>query len=289
MKKNIALRLEVAEKGFTLVEVLVSLVIFMLIMIAVYSLFDGGQWFYLHAERRTKIQEIARMAMEQLERDLRMIGFGIPQSSIFGGSTKWTPEIFVSTPGKIYFRADLDNRHAMLTRNAASGDTTLYVEEPDLVCPAPGFSQIVLARDNRRWQPLICTGADNALDTITIDATPATGSESCDSEECEVYTPEHIFYRLTGDADNDGVCDSSGPGSDPFCSIERAVIFGNAPLSDDSTATFETLSTNIIEFKVENSGLLRVTITARDRSMEGPQKYQDVTLVTQILVRGDAY
>ena len=115
------------ESGFTLIELLVTLAIFMLVMIAVYSLFDTGQWFYLHGERKTKIQEIARMAMEQMERDIRMCGFGVPNGSQFDATTLWTPDIFTSTGGKFFFRADIDSGHSFVTVDAASSGSTIYV------------------------------------------------------------------------------------------------------------------------------------------------------------------
>jgi type II secretory pathway pseudopilin PulG len=277
------------ETGFTLVELLVTLVIFMMVMIAVYALFDGGQWFYLHGERKTKIQEIARMAMEQMERDIRMSGFGVPTGAKFGATTRWTPSIFTSTGGQFFFRADIDNGHSYLTRNAAAGATTINVEDPSLVCPQPGSSAILLVKDGKKWQPMICTSADDATDTITINASPSAGAEECNSEECDIFTPEHIFYRLTPDADADGVCDNTNPDDDPFCEIQRAVVVGNEPVTTVVDTEYKTLATNIISMQITTGGLVQLVITARDRSMEGPQKYQDVTLTTQILIRSDVY
>jgi prepilin-type N-terminal cleavage/methylation domain-containing protein len=277
------------ERGFTLVEILVSLVIFMLVMIAVYALFDGGQWIYLHGERRTKIQEIARLALEQMERDIRMCGFGVPKGPQFGGTTTWTPAIFLTTTSKLWFRGDLDNRHSMLTQNASVGATTLSVELPSHVCPTPGTSLVLLVEDNRKWQPMTCTSANDLTDTMGIDASPSTGSVACESEKCEIFTPDHIFYKLSDDADNNGVCDLS---TVPFCSIERAVRLGNdwnAPLIDDSTADYEAIASNIASLQITAGSMVTVTITVRDRAMSAPGQYQDVVLTTQILVRDNAY
>ncbi|HJZ11979.1 MAG TPA: prepilin-type N-terminal cleavage/methylation domain-containing protein, partial [Acidobacteriota bacterium] len=184
------------ESGFTLIELLVTLAIFMIVMIAVYSLFDSGQWFYLHGERKTKIQEITRMALEQMERDIRMCGFGVPNGSQFDATTLWTPDIFTSTGGKFFFRADIDSGHSYVTVNLPYTEpTTIYVEEPDKVCPNPGFSEIILVQKDRKWQPLLCTSATTdptpANNRITVSTyAPATAIESCDADECHIYTPE---------------------------------------------------------------------------------------------------
>jgi hypothetical protein len=271
------------------VELLVSVLIFTVVLLGVYSLFDQGAWVYLHSSRRANIQQIARMALEQMERDVRMSGFGVPTGDEFGaGTATWTPAMFTVGPGRIFFRGDIDNRHTWVRQNITGTPTTISVEDPQLVCPAPGTTQIVLANDGDDWQPLICSAFDDSLDTITLN----TGAMDCPSDECEIFTPEHIFYRLTGDANNDGICDNTAPNDAPFCTIERAVIPGNDPVANmalPADSEFEELATNIISFNVQQPGLLQIQLTVRDRSMEGPQKYQDVVLTTQILVRGRAY
>ena len=130
------------QRGFTLIELLVSILIFVLVLLAVYSLFDQGAWVYLHSSRRANIQQIARVALEQMERDIRMTGFGVPTRNKFGDTVTWTPELITSTPGKVYFRADIDKGHTWVTRNIATNDTTLNVENPSLVCPIPGSSPL---------------------------------------------------------------------------------------------------------------------------------------------------
>jgi prepilin-type N-terminal cleavage/methylation domain-containing protein len=276
------------DRGFTLIELLVSILIFVFVMLAVYTLFDQGAWVYLHSSRRANIQQIARMALEQMERDVRMSGFGVPTGDEFGAGTAiWTPDMFTIGPGRIFFRADLDNRHTWVRQNITGTPTTISVEDPALVCPDPGNTQIVLVDEGRDWQPLTCTGFDNGNQTITVN----TGAMDCDSDVCEIFTPDHIFYRLTGDADNNGTCDNIGPNDDPFCTIERAVVSGNDPVANslEANAQFEQLATNVISFIVQQPGLLEIQLTVRDRSMEGPQKYQNVVLTTQILVRDNEY
>jgi prepilin-type N-terminal cleavage/methylation domain-containing protein len=276
------------QRGFTLVELLVSILIFTLVLLAVYTLFDQGAWVYLHSSRRANIQQIARMALEQIERDVRMSGFGVPTGDEFGaGTARWTPDIFTIGPGRIFFRADIDNRHTWVRQNITGLPTTISVEDPELVCPDPENTQIILVDDGGDWQPLICTGFDNGNQTITVN----TGAMDCNSDVCEIFSPDHIYYRLTGDADNNGVCDNVGPGDDPFCTIERAFVSGNDPVanSNPANAQFEELATNVISFNVQQPGLLQIQLTVRDRSMEGPQKYQDVVLTTQILVRDNEY
>jgi prepilin-type N-terminal cleavage/methylation domain-containing protein len=275
------------QAGFSLIELLVTIMIFVIVMLAVLSLFDQGQWFYLHSSKKANAQEKVRGALEQLERDLRMAGFGVPTSSMFGGTTTWNPPIFIATPGRIYFRADIDNRHSYVSRDVVAASRTLDVQDAELLCPSPGTTQIILTNNLRKWQPLTCTDFDSVAGTIDVDA----DAVACEAKDCEVYTPDHVFYRLNPDANDDGVCDNTAPADYPFCDIQRAVKSGNDPTTNSAVAEadWETLATNILTFKLEYVGLVRATITARERSMEGPMKFQDITMRSEILVRGDVY
>ena len=276
------------QRGFTLVELLVSVLVFTFVLLAVYTLFDQGAWVYLHSSRRANIQQIARMALEQMERDIRMSGFGVPSGDEFGaGTASWMPKMFTVGPGRIFFRGDIDNRHTWVRRNITGSATIVSVEDPERICPTPG-TQIVLTEDGDDWQPLICTAIDDVNNTITTNS----GAMDCPSDECEIFTPEHVFYRLTGDANNDGLCDNTAPNDAPFCTIERAVISGNDPVANmtvPADTEFHELATNIIYFGVREPSLLQIELIVRDRSMEGPQKYQDVVLTTEILVRAKTY
>src|SRR3989304_3536532 len=137
------------SRGVTLIELLVTVLILMMVMIAVLALYDQGQWVYLHSSRRANAQELARLALEQMERDVRMSGFGAPTGSIVGGTPRWRPGLFQAGQGKVYFRADLDNRHSWITMNVSIGDSTFNVEDPALVCPVPNTTRIILAKSSR--------------------------------------------------------------------------------------------------------------------------------------------
>ena len=307
------------SQGYTLVEILVSIVILLLVLIAVYSFFDQGQWLYLGMEKQTESQQNVRIVVENLERDLRMIGGGVPNSVRVSVPQWWTPFIFTADKSKIYFFADIDSRNTLLTANAGSGAGNVAVEDASVVCPSVG-TPLVLVLELKTWQPVQCTGIVGS----TINISPAT-VQAFPASTSTVFSPDTVFYRMTNDSNNDGVCDdlngdgltcldSLTTGADfPFCNIEKAEVFGNDPDldSDVTTAAFQVMATNICEFKLEyfstnglpiNGGTVpltggflsavqrvKATVSAKARSSRGPGQYNDIRLTSDILLRSAKY
>ena len=290
--------MKLKQKGFTLIELLVSITILVFILIGVYSLFDQGQWLYLHSEKRANIQDMARLAIEGLERDLRMVGNGVPTAyGIGGGGSSWVPFIFSAGKSFIHFRGDVDSRNTR-PRSDTSANPVL-VHDAQLICENPylvGSIPLVIVNDRRTWAGRDCSSFDAGTNSVTLSAVV-----SCPPAECEIYTIEHVFYRLTGDADSDGVCDST---TYPFCNIEKLEKYGNTPITIGGLGvndTFSLFATNVTELSFRyftasgtetTSGnfaqKIRVTLTLRDRSSR-PQQYQDVTLGTEVVVRDILY
>ena len=63
------------QQGFSLVELVIGLAIFLLVMLAVYGLFDTGSATYRSGQRKADVQQNARVAMDEIVRQLRMAGY----------------------------------------------------------------------------------------------------------------------------------------------------------------------------------------------------------------------
>jgi prepilin-type N-terminal cleavage/methylation domain-containing protein len=63
------------QKGLTMIEVLVSLVIFLIVLLAIYQLFDTSHATYQSGTRKQDVQQQARLAMDEMVRALRMAGY----------------------------------------------------------------------------------------------------------------------------------------------------------------------------------------------------------------------
>ncbi len=81
-----------SRRGFTLVEVLVAMVVGLIILSAIYAVYVYQQRELRRQERITEVQQIARIAMEMMTRDMTMAGFGPAAVSKCTGTTTATNE-----------------------------------------------------------------------------------------------------------------------------------------------------------------------------------------------------
>ena len=63
------------QTGLTMIEVMVSLMIFLVVLLAVYQLFDTSHATYLSGTRRQDVQQQARLAVDEIARKVRMAGY----------------------------------------------------------------------------------------------------------------------------------------------------------------------------------------------------------------------
>lgn len=93
------------NKGFTLVELLVTLVISGVLMIAVYTAFKTQQDSYLAQEQVAEMQQNIRAGLDIMVHELRMAGYDVDQN----GSKTGTAGITVANASDITFTLVADN------------------------------------------------------------------------------------------------------------------------------------------------------------------------------------
>lgn len=304
-----------ASRGFTLLELLVSILIFSLVIMAIYFFFDSGGWLYLHSERRANIQENARLAMEQMERDFRMIGAGVPSGTNPAGDV-WMPSVFSATVASIGFTGDVDNGTVWLRYDIGETDNAhIYVGQEGTYYAAfdngsnglPNIPVIIVS-DQRDWEDLIVDTLDSN-DTAIVATTDVQNPGNFLAKDSTVHTLERVFYRMvdqSGTADTDGLCTDPYP----FCNIERQVYTTNNPAETDpeteaAAAEWVTIATNVtkLEFIYYFAGgteldpatdplgsidQIEVNLICRDRARAAGQT-QDATFQTRALVRNNRY
>jgi prepilin-type N-terminal cleavage/methylation domain-containing protein len=101
MRRRFLRRFVREEGGFTLVEVLVTMMLMLVVMFALYSIFDMSLRVFGFGNDKTEATENARLGLERMEREIRA---AYPQDKASGNDTLFTTR----EPGKITFGNDRD-------------------------------------------------------------------------------------------------------------------------------------------------------------------------------------
>jgi prepilin-type N-terminal cleavage/methylation domain-containing protein len=143
------MKTKLGEKGVTLIELLVALVICGIIVAAIYRLFVTQTRAYTVQDQVSEVQQNVRNAMELIVRDIRMAGFDDDPVDIGGVLTDIHPFTPVIIPG--------DNSIAVsYEHNAAARQVTYSVN-----------AQNQLVRNQVPADPGATPGGDPILDNVT--------------------------------------------------------------------------------------------------------------------------
>jgi len=104
--------------GFTLLEMLIAVVVFCLVLIGVYSVFNDSQKLQTKSLDRSEAQQNARIALDTVEREIRLAGYGI------SGGTQ--VPILVASEYRVTFVRDMDSDGLV-----DLGETITYFIEPN--------------------------------------------------------------------------------------------------------------------------------------------------------------
>ncbi len=116
--------------GITLIETLIAISAFVVVLLAIYSIFETSKATYGAGQQKANIQQSARIAMELMEADLRLAGYGFPDSGAdCDGDLNPDNPIMVVNATFITFCADLLNASTIILNiDVDPGDTTLNVQ-----------------------------------------------------------------------------------------------------------------------------------------------------------------
>jgi len=289
------------QKGFSLLELLIALAVFLVMVLAVYGASEQLQGIYTRSERRSTIQDSARLALENMERDLRLAGYGVPTgrdfspSGVVAGASPWLPAISYADGTQIRYRAESDNRNTQLTVDTPESPASqIHVATTALGTFPFG---IVLARNGKHWQHMTANSASSDGNGPYFSLSSSVSSNgSFTARATEVFTVEHVFYRFVSNA------------SYPYGTIQKATTVGNTPTTTvPSDSAFSVMASNIAAcqfqyFARDGTALtafplsaadrasvarILVTVTAREREVASGA-VQDATLSSEILVRNRA-
>jgi prepilin-type N-terminal cleavage/methylation domain-containing protein len=261
-------------RGFTLMEVLIALSIFLIVLFAVYSSFESSRATYAAGEQRADIQQSARIAMELVSADLRLAGFGYP---VGAGNA-----ITGATPTSITFWADLTNASTIVdTTNVNPGNATISVTD------ASGFAagDTLYIINGGQWDQVIVQSiTDNVPptpDVITISDPGGVECRDVTGVLCalpwsfpwgsQVSRPRLIQYSWAGDilSKDDDMGDA----------LPLQPLAGN--IQNFQMVYFDA-SNNA---PVTSADIRRITVTVGVQSPPGWWRQQAFTIVSDIRLR----
>ena len=172
----------IAAKGFTLLEVLISLTIFMMVLMGVYEVFDTSHATYTSGQRKLDVQQNARVAMDEMVRRVRMAGYfpeNFPAPPAAPPSPLLSNPVRVATDAALALYGDLDGSGASQVFLLCLSGTTLL--------------QIRGATDAAA--SYTCSGGDILADNVT-----GLRFTYFDSTNAAIPNPLTSTYQLDGQA-----------------------------------------------------------------------------------------
>jgi prepilin-type N-terminal cleavage/methylation domain-containing protein len=99
------------QSGFTLVELMVAMSIFLLILVGIFQIFDPSSRAYSTTERKLDVQQNGRVAMDAMSRQIRMAGY-FPENIDADNTNDLANSIQVATESALSIAGDLDGSGA---------------------------------------------------------------------------------------------------------------------------------------------------------------------------------
>jgi prepilin-type N-terminal cleavage/methylation domain-containing protein len=98
-----------SRKGFTIIELVISLSIFLLVLMAIYQIFDRSNATYNSGTRKQDIQQQARLAMDEMVKRIRVTGYYSENFDANAANDLANPlSIHIATPTALAVFGDLD-------------------------------------------------------------------------------------------------------------------------------------------------------------------------------------
>ena len=102
------------QQGFTIVEVLVALSIFLLILMGIMQVFEPSNLAYQSSQRKLNVQQNGRVAMDVMVRQIRMAGY-FPENIDTNFANDQANSIEIATDAALAVAGDLDGSGASNT------------------------------------------------------------------------------------------------------------------------------------------------------------------------------
>ena len=222
-----------SEKGFTLVELLVTVAMMVVVMAGVYLVFYSQQKSYTVQEQVAEMQQNLRGAMYLMAKEIKMAGCNPTGQAQAGIST--------AAAKSIHFTMDLRGKGTDTPNgNTSDENENITYALADILPTSSGDGVMEIVRDTGTGQQVVAENID-ALNFVYLDS---NGNVTTDL--LRIRSVQITLVARTGDADR-GYRDMTN-----YTNLQGQVIF--TPNTEESKYRRKRLATHI---KCRNLGMLQ--------------------------------
>jgi len=263
-----------------MMELLIAAVILVILMTAIYSILISSWWTYMTGESKADIQQTARLGIEMMETDLRMIGYGYPTDpALINPKVK----INAASATSIDFWADIKGASTTLAADVNPGNTTFSVVK------AAGISagDTIWLINGGVFDSFAVTGVNTGANPNTITVSGG-GPTRLYPQGAQVGRPKRIVYTYTAGTPG-SVTRDEGEGAGPQTLLDNVTAFqlqyfdGNnlapCPLSGCSIAAPVSLA------NLPSIRRMTVSFTVQAPRATGPSGVQSYTTTSDVRPR----
>ena len=269
--------------GFTLIEALIAAGAFVIVLLAIYSGFESSRATYEAGQQKAGIQQSARIAVELMEGDLMLAGYGFPKSGAdCDGDLNPDNAIMVASPTLVTFCADPFNASTIIVNaDVSPGDTILSVQKASAI----QAGNTIFLINGGRWEPLTVQALNTGSTPHVITTTPGvTDSYPWGSQ---VGRPLRVSYCWYDAPDVDGI-----PAPAPCAGLppntlyrDRGAGAGYQPLANNiQSLRFQYFDANDVA-TANPVDIRRISITVTAQAPPGWWRPQTFSIVSDVRPR----
>jgi prepilin-type N-terminal cleavage/methylation domain-containing protein len=267
------------QGGFSLVEILVVMAIMGVVTMAVYSLYQTNQKTATTQDNVVELQQNLRIALDRMERDIRMAGFMVPSST--------TPLSAATATSLTLQTASAVGRIARVAANFSSPvdattSVTITVASADMARLFANGDRVRIIRPPNQSQPIsnppfTVTGVNPSGPTIDLSGFSSPGINYKAGDVIVRTTagapdPNTVTYALGASPNNDQLIRTANSGT-PDIVADGLTTLGFTYLLDNGTHT--PTPSNLSQIKA-----VEIDITGQAFSQDGPKTREIRGLVT---------
>jgi len=273
------------QRGFSLLELMIAMVIFLIVTGSIYGLMQLGTYDRNRASRRTDVLKNARVAVQLIGRDVLNAGLGYHRRGAV------VPDNFNST--RLGVPVDVDNNRDMLTSIVAGNDLNVnnLNIDPTVRTDSIAFAYRDVDFNGGSVVDLLGVGAGGTAAIPRLTAKTATGAAACQVYDLYLVESDTSQVLIMASAVNGSNTVDAAPG-DPIGVNQALNGVGQAgsmlrqclSSADTNCTTYSATMKRVflVSYKVKDDGTLVRLVYGNNRGAPSTNQIQELPLAYNI-------